>query len=122
MTDLWKFSQGGNKEHLEQDQDQEDQEDQEYGGLSVSQFFCKKRPSPDSKQYPFFEPFIVPHGLVYLPECAINENNDYNEESESEDNITLCSNFDKLFYLAANNLGKSNSKSEKSKTRKKITR
>jgi hypothetical protein len=115
MTDLWKFSQGG---------EGEDQEQQEFGGLSVSQFFCKKRPSPDSQQYPFFEPFIVPHGLVYLPECTMNENNDYNEESEEEDDITMCTNFDKLFYLAATNLGKSksNSKSEKSKTRKKITR
>ena len=117
MTELWKFSQGGN---LEQ---QEDQENQEYGGLSVSQFFCKKRPSPDSEQYPFFEPFIVPHGLVYLPECAMDENNDYNEESEpEEDDVTMCTNFDKLFYLVAKNLDKSKSKTEKSKTRKKITR
>lgn len=118
MTDLWKFSQGGGNQQDQQDQ-QENQENQEVGGLSVSQFFCKKRPSPDSEQYPFFEPFIVPHGLVYLPECELN---DYNEESEQEDDITMCSNFDKLFYLAATNLGKSKSKSEKSKTRKKITR
>ena len=117
MTELWTFSKKEKEYEIENEDDDEEQSNN--GGLSVSQFFCKKKPSVDSQQYPFFEPFIVPHGLVYFPECIINEQQDKNDEEE--DAPSMCTNFDKLFYMAAVNLGKSKSKSEITKTRKKIT-
>jgi hypothetical protein len=109
MTELWTFS---------LDDDEEEKQSNKNGGLSVSQFFCKKKPTIDSEQYPFFTPFIVPHGLIYLPDCISKDEIDKSEEDYEEPK--MCESFDKLFYLAAKNLGKS--QSEKSKTRKKIPR
>jgi len=108
MTELWTFSNkimtGGKNEET----------DDEIGGLSVSQFFCKNKPAKDSETYPFFEPFIVPHGLVYLPtECESNRTDEYLEEPHS-----MCDHYDKLFFLAAKNLGKS--RYDTKTTRKKI--
>jgi len=116
MTDLWIFS------FLEKQiggeiKDKEDEEDELIGGLSISQFFCKiDKPSSDSKKYPFFEQFVVPHGLVYLPECESYR--EFDKENKDDEEHSMCKNFDKLFFLAATNLGKS----RPSKTRKKILR
>ena len=119
MTELWSFSEkqmmGG--EHKGSESESES-ENRIIGGLSVSQFFCKNKPSKDSETYPFFESFIVPHGLVFT-RCDSYE--DYHETEESdEDHHSMCPSFDKLFFLAAKDLGKS--RSDKTKTRKKIPR
>ena len=116
MTELWTFSDkimtgGKNEEH-----EDPEMEKSEIGGLSVSQFFCKNKPAKDSETYPFFEPFIVPHGLVYLPiGCESNRTNEYVEEEEEH---SMCDHYDKLFFLAAKNLGKS--RYDTKTTRKKI--
>jgi len=128
MTELWTFME---KPIVGGEHDTQNERDF-IGGLSLSQFFCKNKPSKDRETYPFFDPFIVPHGLICDSYPNYNKNQDSdNQEAEDEnkeadnqeaeaDNHFMCPSFDKLFFLAAKDLGKS--RSEKTKTRKKIPR
>ena len=129
MTELWTFME---KPIVSGEHDRQNERDF-IGGLSLSQFFCKNKPSKDRETYPFFDPFIIPHGLVCDSYPTYNQNQDSesdnqesdnqesdNQESAEADNHFMCPRFDKLFFLAAKDLGKS--RSEKTKTRKKIPR
>ena len=110
MTDLWKFSEtpllGGSSN------EESPNEETVKGGMSVSDFFCRKRPDGDSQRFTLFENLTVPFGLVYLPTC--NDSDDYHQEQEPP---TSCENFDKLFSLSSTTLGK---KENNRRTRKKI--
>jgi len=122
MTELWTFME---KPIVSGEHDRQNERDF-IGGLSLSQFFCKNKPSKDRETYPFFDPFIIPHGLVCDSYPTYNQNQDSDTEEENKeaepeaDNHFMCPRFDKLFFLAAKDLGKS--RSEKTKTRKKIPR
>jgi len=122
MTELWTFME---KPIVSGEHDTQNERDY-IGGLSLSQFFCKNKPSKDRETYPFFDPFIIPHGLVCDSYPTYNQNQDSDTEEENKeaepeaDNHFMCPRFDKLFFLAAKDLGKS--RSEKTKTRKKIPR
>ena len=115
MTDLWKFSEtpilGGSSN--EEFSNEEQEEKPITGGMSVADFFCRKRPESDSQRFTFFENLTVPFGLVYLPPC----DEPYKVE-ESDEPKSQCENFDNLFSLSSKTLGK---KEGNRKTRKKIT-
>ena len=118
MTDLWKFSETpitGGSSLEESSLIDGSLEEQITGGMSVSDFFCQKRPETDSKQFTFFADLTVPFGLVYLPPC--NESSGYAEE-DSDESPKSCESYDKLFSLSSTTLGK---KETNRRTRKKIT-
>jgi hypothetical protein len=106
MTDCWTFASSNI-----------DDEESEIGGMSVSKLFCKTKPSSDNETYPLFSSFIVPHGLVFIPDC--NTNSSYTETLYEP--MQMYNNYDRLFYLSAKYLGPGD-KQKKSKTRKKITK
>ena len=104
MTDLWKFSETPIGSSLEESSLIDGYLEQPIkGGMSVSDFFCQKRPETDSKQFTFFTDLTVPFGLVYLPPC--NESTGYAEE-DSDESPKSCESYDKLFSLSSTTLGK----------------
>jgi len=112
MTEHWVFSEneilGGSSEGSTEDVGE--LSERVLGGVSVSKFFCKTKPSADSANYTFFENFAVPFGLFHS-KC------DSFEGETNDDENSLCENFDRIFDLSARNLAKGNRT-----TRKKINK
>ena len=119
MTDLWKFSEtplSGGSSLEESSLITGSLEELMKGGMSVADFFSRKRPEGDRQRFNLFADLTIPLGLVYLPSC--NESNGYVEE-ESDEPPTSSESFDKLFSLSSITLGK---KESNRRTRKKIVR